>query len=142
MKVNWKEWIMQNRNFWTVWKMILLFYQEMVWGLRKRSGEKKKFSYFGYKLNRNGISLIAKTKRYYKRPNTSQCKWTKSFFWYHRFLDGLSEILEPLHKLLPKGQSWECDKSQKEAFEKPKQLLTTVLSPYMSRAVDRPIAFL
>ena len=35
----------------------------------------------------------------------------------------LSTILEPLHKLLRKGQSWEWDKAQQIAFEKAKQLL-------------------
>ena len=52
--------------------------------------------------------------------------------YYHRFLDRLSTILEPLHKLLRKGQSWEWDKAQRIAFEKAKQLLTStqVLSHY------------
>ena len=45
--------------------------------------------------------------------------------YYHRFLDRLSSILEPLHKLLRKGQSWEWDKAQEIAFEKAKQLLTS-----------------
>ena len=51
---------------------------------------------------------------------------------YHRFVDRLSTILEPLHKLLTKGRSWELDKTQQIAFEKAKQLLTftQVLSHY------------
>ena len=87
--------------------------------------------------------------------------------YYHRFLDRLSTILEPLHKLLRKGQSWDWDKAQKIAFEKAKQLLTSAqvlshydakkrlimlcdVSPYGIAAVlshrmpngnDRPIAF-
>ena len=44
----------------------------------------------------------------------------------------LSTILEPLHKLLRKGHSWDWDKAQQIAFEKAKQLLTStqVLSHY------------
>ena len=87
--------------------------------------------------------------------------------YYHRFFDRLSTILEPLHKLHRKGQSWEWDKAQQIAFEKAKQLLTSTqvlshydpakllimlcdVSPYVIAAVlshrmpngdDRPIAF-
>ena len=51
---------------------------------------------------------------------------------YHRFLDRMSTIPEPLHRLLRKGQSWEWDKAQQTVFEKAKQLLTSpqVLSHY------------
>ena len=79
----------------------------------------------------------------------------------------LSTILEPLHKLLRKGHSWDWDKAQQIEFEKAKQLLTSTqvlshydpakplimlcdASPYGIEAVlshrmpngdDRPIAF-
>ena len=87
--------------------------------------------------------------------------------YHHRFFDRLSTILEPLHKLLRKGQSWEWYKAQQIAFEKAKQLLTStqvlshydpakplimlcdaspygiaaVLSHRMPNGDDRPIAF-
>ena len=87
--------------------------------------------------------------------------------YYHRFLNRLSTISEPLHKLLRKGQSWEWDKAQQTAFENAKQLLTSTqvlnhddpakpltiscdASPYgiaanlsyrMPNGDDRPIAF-
>ena len=49
--------------------------------------------------------------------------------YHHRFFDRLSTILEPLHKLLRKGQSWEWYKAQQIAFEK---VSKTVIDFYTS----------
>ena len=128
--------------------------------------------YLGYKTNKDSLTPIPeKIDAVLNAPTPKNVTQLKAFLgmlnYYHRFLDRLSTILEPLHKLLRKGQSWEWDKAQQIAFEKAKQLLTSTqvlshydpakplimlcdASPYGIEAVlshrmpngdDRPIAF-
>ena len=98
---------------------------------------KDKVCYLGYKINKDGLTPIPeKIDVVLNAPTPKNVTELKAFLgmlnYYHRFLDRLSTILEPLHKLLRKGQSWEWDKAQQIAFEKAKQLLTytQVLSHY------------
>ena len=93
--------------------------------------------YLGYKINKDGlIPIPEKRDAVLNAPAPKNVTVLKAFLgmlnFYHRFLDRLSTILEPLHKLLTKGRSWEWDKTQQIAFEKAKQLLTftQVLSHY------------
>ena len=133
---------------------------------------KGKVCYLGYEINKEGLSPIPKKiDAVLNAPIPKNVTELKAFLsmlnYYHRFLDRLSTILEPLHKLLRKGQSWEWDKAQQIAFEKAKQLLTStqvlshydpakplimlcdaspygiaaVLSHRMPNGNDRPIAF-
>ena len=128
--------------------------------------------YLGYKINKDGlIPIPEKRDAVLNAPAPKNVTVLKAFLgmlnFYHRFLDRLSTILEPLHKLLTKGRSWEWDKTQQIAFEKAKQLLTftqvlshydpakplimscdaspygiaAVLSHRMPNCDDRPIAF-
>ena len=119
------------------------------------------------KVSVRGTLLYVKTSA----PTPKNVTELKAFLgmlnYHHRFFDRLSTILEPLHKLLRKGQSWEWYKAQQIAFEKVKQLLTStqvlshydpakplimlcdaspygiaaVLSHRMPNGDDRPIAF-
>ena len=98
---------------------------------------KDEVCYLGYKINKDGLTPIPeKINAVLNAPTPKNFTELKAFLgilnYYHRFLDRLLTILEPLHKLLRKGQSWEWDKAQQIAFEKAKQLLTytQVLSHY------------
>ena len=91
---------------------------------------KDEVCYSGYKINKDGLSPIpGKIDAVLNAPTPKNVTGLKAFLgmlnYYHRFLDRLSTILEPFHKLLRKGQSWEWDKAQQIAFEKAKQLLTS-----------------
>ena len=83
--------------------------------------------YLGHKINKDSLTPIPeKIDAVLNSPTPKNVTELKAFLsTYHRFLDRLSTILEPLHKLLRKGQSWEWDKAQRIAFEKAKQLLTS-----------------
>ena len=52
--------------------------------------------------------------------------------YYNKFLPHLSMVLEPLHKLLRKGQTWVWDEPQEKAMNKVKEMLksTPVLVHY------------
>ena len=98
---------------------------------------KDEVCYLGYKINKDGLTPISeKIHAVLNAPTPKNVTKLKAFLgmlnYYHRFPDRLSTILEPLHKLLRKEQSWEWDKAQQIAFEKAKQLLTStqVLSHY------------
>ena len=98
---------------------------------------KDEFCYLGYKINKDGLTPIPeKIDAVLNAPTPKNVTVLKAFLgmlnYYHRFFDRLSTILEPLHKLHRKGQSWEWDKAQQIAFEKAKQLLpsTQALSHY------------
>ena len=112
----------------------------MVWDLKGRNVFLKgKVCYLGYKINKEGLSPIPKKiDAVLNAPIPKNVTELKAFLsmlnYYHRFLDRLSTILEPLHKLLRKQQSWVWNKVQQIAFEKAKQLLTSrqVLSHYDS----------
>ena len=128
--------------------------------------------YLGYKTNKDSLTPTPeKTDAVLNAPTPKNVTQLKAFLgmlnYYHRFFDRLSTILEPLHKLLRKGHSWEWDKAQQIAFEKAKHLLTStqvlsyydpakplimscdaspygiaaVLSHRMPNCDDRPIAF-
>ena len=128
--------------------------------------------YLEYKTNKDGLTPIPeKIDAVLNAPTPKNVTELKAFLgmlsYYHRFLDRLSTILEPLHKLLRKGRSWEWDKAQQIVFEKAKRLLTStqvlshydpakpltmscdassygiaaVLSHRMPNGDDRPIAF-
>ena len=128
--------------------------------------------YLGYKTNKDSLTPIPeKIDAVLNAPTPKNFTELKAFLgmlnYYHRFLDRLSTILEPLHKLLRKGHSWEWDKAQQITFENTKHLLTstqvlsyydpakplimscdaspygiaTVLSHRMPNCDDRPIAF-
>ena len=93
--------------------------------------------YLGYKTNKDSLTPIPeKIDAVLNAPTPKNVTELKAFLgmlnYHHRFFDRLSTILEPLHKLLRKGQSWEWYKAQQIAFEKAKQLLTStqVLSHY------------
>ena len=46
--------------------------------------------------------------------------------WYRRFIPHFAEIIEPLNRLLKKNKKWDWGTEQTEAFEKIKELLTSV----------------
>ena len=98
---------------------------------------KDQVCYLGYKINKDGLTPIPeKIDAVLNAPTPKNVTELKAFLgmlnYYHRFLDRMSTIPEPLHRLLRKGQSWEWDKAQQIVFEKAKQLLTStqVLSHY------------
>ena len=85
---------------------------------------KDEVCYLGYKINKDGLSHITeKVDAVLNAPTPKNVTELKAFLgmlnYCHRFLDRLPTILEPLHKLLRKGQSWGWDKAQQIAFEKP-----------------------
>ena len=45
--------------------------------------------------------------------------------YYHKYLENVSTTLEPLHKLLRKGNPWKWETSQDNSFKEAKSLLTS-----------------
>ena len=71
---------------------------------------KDEVCYLGYKINKDGLTPIPeKIDAVLNAPTPKNVTELKAFLGmlnYYRFLDRLSTILEPLHKLLRKQQSW------------------------------------
>ena len=85
------------------------------------------FSDSGCKINKDNLNPIPqKIDAILNAPTPKNVTEVKAFLgmlnYYHRFLDRLWAILEPLHKLLRKGQSWGWDKAWQIPSEKGKQL--------------------
>ena len=88
---------------------------------------KDEVCYLGCKINKDNLNPIPeKTDAILNAPTQKNVTELKAFLgmlnYYHRFLDRLWAILELLHKLLRKGQSWGWDKAQQMPSEKAKQL--------------------
>ncbi|KAK3726335.1 hypothetical protein QZH41_008960, partial [Actinostola sp. cb2023] len=84
--------------------------------------------YCGYVINGDGIKPVSdKVEAIKHAPEPKDIGQLRAFLgmlnYYHRFLPDVSTVLEPLHKLLRKGEKWQWQEEQRTAFEKAKELL-------------------
>ena len=84
--------------------------------------------YCGLLINDKGIQPVqGKVEAIQNAPEPTTVSQLKSFLgmlnYYHKFLPGIATVLEPLHKLLRKGQQWSWEQPQQQAFQKAKELL-------------------
>ena len=101
-------------------------------GLKLRK-EKCKFMqsevvYCGYVINGKGIKPVAyKVTTISNAPEAMEVGQLRAFLgmlnYYHKFLPDVATLLEPLHKLLQKGENWIWKDEQQQAFNKAKELL-------------------
>ena len=85
-------------------------------------------TYCGYVINGKGVMpVVDKVDAISKAPRPADITQLRAFLgmlnYYHRFLPDLSTVLEPLHKLLRKGEKWQWREKQQKAFEGAKELL-------------------
>lgn len=85
--------------------------------------------YLGFKINKYGVypikEKIDSIKNAKEPQNVSELKSFLGLLnYYHRYFKDFSEILEPLHKLLRKGEKWEWTHKQIKAFEHAKSILS------------------
>jgi hypothetical protein len=100
----------------------------------------KEVKYLGFIISENGVRADTdKVKPILELPAPENTTTLKSFLgmvnFYSKFINGFTDILTPMYKLLKKGQKWEWGQPQKEAFNKIKLALTDspVLTHYSER---------
>lgn len=83
--------------------------------------------YLGHVISKDGISKGHKVDGVLNMPAPTDISTLRSFLssvqFYGKFLNNLSTVSEPLHKLTRKGISWKWEDTEKQAFEQMKQLL-------------------
>ena len=101
-------------------------------GLRVKKGKcvflAQEVTYLGFRVNRDGITpLTDRIDSLQKAPAPTNVSELKSFLgmlnYYHKYLDNIATILEPMHKLLRKDTPWHWGGEQQKAFKKAKDLL-------------------
>lgn len=85
-------------------------------------------TYCGYVINGGGIKPVeAKVEAIKNAPAPENVSQLRAFLgmpnYYHRFLQDIAIVLEPLHKLLRRGTKWVWKTEQQTAFQKCKKLL-------------------
>ena len=90
----------------------------------------REIMYLGHKINALGLSTtMSKVKAITEAPAPKNVTELQSYIgmvtYYDKFLPNLSTVLEPLHKLLRKGdgKKFEWSDQQEEAFQASKELL-------------------
>lgn len=96
--------------------------------LNKTEFLKDQIEYCGYVLNRLGIhKASSKIEAVKNAPRPTNRTELQSFLglinYYHRFFQNLSEISEPLHVLLRKGNDWDWNVDCEKSFEKLKEIM-------------------
>ena len=86
--------------------------------------------YLGMKISRHGISPIEeKVEAIKQSPAPENVSQLRSFLgmitYYQGYIYHLSSQLNPLHKLLKKGQKWVWETAQQNAFENAKKMLSS-----------------
>ena len=90
---------------------------------------KEQLEFLGHIITRNGIqpdlAKIEKVKHFLQPTNTTELRGFLGLAsYYRRFIQGFSNIAEPMHKLLKKDQRYEWKEEHEEAFKKLKEKLT------------------
>ena len=85
-------------------------------------------TYLGFPINKNGVnSLPEKVADLLNAETPKNTKQLKSFWgmlnYYHRHLPNLAHILELVNNLLRKKSKWNCEREQKQSFDKIKEIL-------------------
>ena len=85
--------------------------------------------YLGHLLSREGIAKGTKADAVGKMPAPSNVSKLRSFLgsiqFYSKFLPSLATTLEPLHRLIKKGATWNWGAREQDAFDKVKDALTS-----------------
>ncbi|XP_039764291.1 uncharacterized protein K02A2.6-like [Pararge aegeria] len=80
----------------------------------------------GFRLNKS--KSPSKIEAVVKTPEPQNVQELQAFLglynFYERFIPHKATILEPLHRLLDKSQTWQWTQRERDAFNKAKQLLT------------------
>ena len=82
----------------------------------------------GFKFNKNGIYPVKeKVEAIKNTKEPTNVSELKSFLglinYYHRHFQNFADKIEPLHRLLRKGVTWEWQEKEKLAFEEAKSIL-------------------
>ena len=85
-------------------------------------------TYLGFKINKNGIKPLTECiDSLMKAPAPVNVSELKSFLgmlnYYHKYLDNISSVLEPLHRLLCKYTPWKCTAQEQKSFDAAKSML-------------------
>ena len=98
---------------------------------------REKVSFLGLIVDAKGVSPTeAKLKAVQEIPAPKSVTELRSFLglinYYHRFVPNIATILEPLHELLRKNQTWHWTEKQENSFKKIKSILQspTVLTHF------------
>lgn len=98
---------------------------------------KESVTFCGHAIDRDGLHKTAdKSQAITNAPKHENVTQLKSFLglvnYYGKFLPDLATVLNPLHRLLHKGQQWKWGQSCEDAFRKVKELVTSeqVLTHY------------
>jgi hypothetical protein len=98
---------------------------------------KDSVTFCGHIIDRDGLHKTPdKIQANTNAPKPENVTQLKSFLglvnYYGKFLPDLVIVLNPLHRLLHKGQQWKWDQSCEDAFRKVKELVTSkqVLTHY------------
>ena len=88
--------------------------------------------YLGHTLSKNRVAKGSKVDAVLRMPPPKDVGTQRTFMgsmqFYAKFLlPNLSTTTEPMHKLTSKGQQWNWDKEEQEAFERLKDLLCTYM---------------
>ncbi|XP_039747900.1 uncharacterized protein K02A2.6-like [Pararge aegeria] len=89
----------------------------------------EKVEFLGFVINGEGIHPApSKIEAVVKTPEPQNVQELQAFLglynFYERFIPHKATILEPLHRLLDKSQTWQWTQRERDAFNKAKQLLT------------------
>ncbi len=102
-------------------------------GLRLNQGKcvfmQPEVCYLGFNISREGVRVLPdKIKAIVDAPSprdvTQVKSWLGAVNYYHRHMPNMSSDMEPLHRLLRKGQEWKWGAEQEAAFCRAKELLT------------------
>jgi len=103
-------------------------------GLRLRKDKcefmKDEVTYLGHRINKTGTTPVSeKVKAIVNFQVPGNVTQLKAFLgllnYYGQYLENLSSVLNPLHKLLKKDIPFVWRKSQQDSFEKVKRMITT-----------------
>ncbi|XP_043865494.1 LOW QUALITY PROTEIN: uncharacterized protein LOC122757455 [Drosophila mojavensis] len=97
---------------------------------RKCSFFREKLAYLGHVISGEGICTDpAKVEAIQSLPSPSNLKELRQCLgmasWYRRFVPNFASLVQPMTKLLKKGQKWIWSEEQEEALQKLKESLTT-----------------
>ena len=82
----------------------------------------------GHKINKDGLhKTVDKVEAIINAPRPTNVKQLRSFLgmlnYYHKFLNNIATVINPLNELLQKNIKWQWSNKQEKAFLKAKELI-------------------
>ena len=84
----------------------------------------------GHKINKDGLhKTVDKVEAIINAPRPTNVKQLRSFLgmlnYYHKFLNNIATVINPLNELLQKNIKWQWSNKQEKAFLKAKELIAS-----------------